>query len=333
MRYDTLLRRDLHEVADEAREYAEMGFDGVFTFEGNRDVFYPLVVAAEHTDLDVYTNVAIAFPRSPMHLAYQSYDLQRLSGGRFTLGVGSQIRTHIERRYSAHWDKPVAQMRELIASTKAIFACWSDDERLDFQGDYYNFTLMTPVFDPGPVTGGPPPIWAGALGPRMTQAMAEVADGLLIHPFNSERFLRERTMPAVEAGLAASGRTRADFSLGIDAMVGVYRNEAEREAAERGCRANLAFYGSTPAYRVTLDVHGWGELQTDLNARVRRGEWGTLGEAIDDEVLTTIAVMGTPAEVAAQLHSRYGDLATRIGFSTPYETTPELLGELLDALR
>lgn len=333
MRYDTLLRQGLDQVADEARHYADLGFDGVFTFEGNRDAFYPLVIAAEHTDLDLYTNVAIAFPRSPMHLAYQSYDLQRLSGGRFTLGIGSQIRPHIEKRYSALWDKPVSQMRELVASTKAIFACWNDGDPLKFEGDYYTFTLMTPVFNPGPVVGGAPPIWAGALGPKMTKAMAEVADGLLIHPFNTERFVREHTLPAVDAGLAASGRTRDDFSLGIDVMIGVYRSDAEREIAERGCRSNLAFYGSTPAYRVTLDAHGWGELQTDLNARTKRGEWATIGEAIDDEVLHTIAVMGSPKEVATQLHSRFGDLATRIGFSTPYETSPDLLGELLDALR
>ena len=333
MRYDTLLRGDLHEVAEVARRYEELGVDGLFTFEGNRDIFFPLVIAAEHTDLDLYTNVAIAFPRSPMHLAYQAYDLQRLSGGRFVLGLGSQIRPHIEKRYSSTWTRPVSQMRELIASTKAIFSCWHDREPLRFDGDHYRFSLMTPAFDPGPLDVGPPPIWAGALGPRMTQAVAEVADGLLVHPFNTERFLRDHTLPAVRAGLAAADRRADEFSFGVDVIVGVYRDEREKAEAERGCRSNVAFYGSTPAYRVTLEAHGWGELQTELNARTKAGEWATLGDSIDDEVLHTIAVMGSPVEVAETLRSRYGDFADRIGFSTPYAFGDELLGELLDALR
>ncbi len=333
MRFDASLGSSLAETPERAQQLEALGFDGCFTFEGPTDPFYPLVLAAEHTSLDIYTNVAIAFPRSPMHLAYQAFDLQRMSQGRFILGLGTQIQAHIERRYSAVWGKPVAHMRELIEATKAIFGQWQDQVPLSYQGDYYNFSLLPPIFDPGPLDVGVPPIWVGALGPRMTQMVAGAADGILIHPFNTEKFIREHTVPNVEAGLDASGKSRADLSFGIDVMVGVYRTEEEKHTAEQGCRFNLGFYGSTPAYRVTLDAHGWGDLQPELRRLTKENKWAELGSKIDDEILRTIAVVGTPSEVAAQIVTRYGDIADRIGFTTPYQVADDLLGELLVELR
>jgi probable F420-dependent oxidoreductase len=334
IRFDTVLDAPYEGIEDQARALAEMGFDGGFTLESNRDVLFPLALAARSgAGLDLYPNVAIALPRSPMHLAYQAWDLQRLSGGRFALGVGSQIRPHIEKRYSARWDKPVRQMRELVAATKAIFATFAEGAPLDFRGDYYTFTLMTPTFIPPKLEWGPPPIWMGGLGPLMTKAAAEVADGVLIQPFNSERFLREETLPRVEAGLATSGRTRADFSLGVTVIVCLYGTEEEKAAAENGCRFNLAFYGSTPSYKVTLDVHGWGALQPELNRLTKEGRWAEMGAVVDDEVLHTICVCGTPAEVAATLRSRYEGIADRIAFSVPYGVRRELLAEVLDLVR
>lgn len=333
MKYDASLQSSLGESASRARSIEELGFDGCFTYEGQTDPFFPLLLAAEHSTLDIYTNVAIAFPRSPMHVAYQSFDLQRFSSGRFILGLGTQIQPHIERRYSAVWGKPVTHMREYITATKAIFDRWQNGTPLDVAGEYYNFNLLPPLFDPGPLDCGVPPIWVGALGPRMTQMVAEVADGILIHPFHTEQFLRQHTVPNVHKGLEAGGKTLDDLSFGVDVMVGVYQTEEEKEIAERGCRFNLGFYGSTPAYRVTLDAHDWGGLQPKLRTLTKEGRWDELGDLIDDEVMGTIAVLGTPQEVADQLRARYGDIAHRLGFSMPYAASDDAVAELLRLLK
>ncbi len=333
MKYDASLQGDLSSCAHAAQQLDALGFDGCFTYEGQTDPFFPLLVAAEHSDLTLYTNVAIAFPRSPMHLAYQAFDLQRFSNGRFILGLGTQIQPHIERRYGAVWGKPVQHMRELVQATKAIFDRWQNGTPLDVSGEYYNLNLLPPLFDPGPLECGVPPIWVGALGPRMTQMVAEVADGILIHPFHTEHFLREHTIPNVANGLDVAGKADDTLSFGVDVMVGVYRTEAEKETAERGCRFNLGFYGSTPAYRVTLDAHGWGDLQPKLRQLTKENRWDDLASLVDDEVLRTIAVVGTPAEVASELHRRYRGIASRLGFSMPYATQPDTVRELLVELR
>lgn len=335
MKIDMPLSADLAGVRDQAEAYQAMGVDGAFTFEGQRDVFFPLLSAAEHTGLDLYTNVAIALPRSPMHLAYQSFDLHRLSDGKFALGLGSQIKPHITKRYSSVWDRPVAQMRELMAATKAIFARWQDGDPLDFKGDYYTFTLSTPIFEPEPLEWGTPPIWAGALGPKMTKMVAETADGILIHPFCSERFLRTKTLPAVEAGLGAAGRSRDDFTFGVGVIVGLYGDDADESEAwrvEQLCRSNLGFYGSTPAYRVVLDAHGWGELQDELNRLTKQGRWGDIGDVWDDEMVHTLSVQGTPTEAAAEIKSRFGGLADRIHLSL-HGAPQHLVAELFAALK
>src|SRR5258708_6680924 len=250
MKIDMVLSADLDAVGEQTRELHAMGFDGVYTQEANSDVTFPLLLAAQAAPIDIYTNVAIAFPRSPMHLAYAAFDLQRAARGRFALGVGSQIRPHVEKRFSARFGNPVAHLAELVRALHAIFRCFHEGERMDFRGEYYTHTLMTPTFIPPPLASDPPPVWVGALGPRMTQMAAEVADGVLIHPFNSELFLRTVTLPRIDAGLAASGRDRSRFTLGVDVMACVYGDDAERKIAEAGCRSNLAFYASTPSYRV-----------------------------------------------------------------------------------
>jgi probable F420-dependent oxidoreductase len=337
MKFDIALHADYPDVVARAAEHVRQGFAGVFTLEANRDVFFPLfAVAQSGAALDVYPNVAIAFPRSPMHLAYQSWDLQRLTGGRFALGLGSQIRPHIEKRYSASWHKPVAQLREYVAATKAIFACFHEGARLDFRGDYYTFTLMTPTFLPAPLSPdgsvAPPPIWMGALGPLMTSAAAQVADGVIVHPFNSEAFLRTQTMPRVLAGLAKSGRARDAFTVNVTAIACLYDDdERERAAALDAARINLAFYASTPSYRVTLDVHGWGELQPELNALSKVGRWTDMATQITDEMIDTLTVRGTPEEAAATMAVRYAGIADRVALSISGSVRPELLERLLAA--
>jgi probable F420-dependent oxidoreductase len=332
MQIDVALNAPLGEVAGMARRLFEAGADGGFTLEANRDVMFPLLEAAT-SELYLYPNVAIAFPRSPMHLAYQAWDLQRASGGRFAIGLGSQIRPHIEKRFGARWDRPVRQMRQYVEALKAVFATWQDGVPLDFHGDYHTLSLMTPMFLPGPLDSGVPPIWVGGLGPMMTRVAAEVADGLIVHPFNTERYLREVTSPVVAEGLAASRRPRTAFSLVVDAIVCVYRNELEQEEAAKQCRFNLAFYGSTPSYRVTLQAHGWQDLQEELNRLSKAGRWDEMAGLIPDDLFEAVCVIGTPPEVARLLRSRYHGIADRVAVSLPYHPAPGVVEELLGAFR
>ena len=274
------------------------------------------------------TNVAIAFPRNPVQLAHQANDMQLLAQGRFTLGLGTQVRAQIEKRYGAAFDRPVARMKELVGALRAVFAAWNSGERLDFRGEYYRHTLMTPTFNPGPNPFGPPPIYLGALGPLLTRATAEVADGLLVMPFGSKRFLHEATMPNVRKGLAAAGRDAADFAVVPEIIVSVGSKDTDHTATRR----LLAFYGSTPAYRPVLDVHGWGELQPELNALSKQGRWEDMGRLIDDDVLHTIAACGSPAEVAAHIRDRVDGISESICLYQPGPIAVESLAEIVDAL-
>ncbi|AQA20445.1 putative F420-dependent oxidoreductase family protein [Rhodococcus sp. MTM3W5.2] len=299
------------DAAARARELVALGADGLFTFEGAHDVFVPLVAASGVVEADLMTNVAIALPRSPMHLAHTANDLQTLSRGRFRLGLGSQIRPHIERRYGTEWSKPAAHMREMVLAIKAIFAAWEGGGPLKFQGEFTTHTLMPPTFNPGPNPYGPPEICLGALGPLMTRAAAEVADGLLVMPFNSARHFRERTLPAIEAGLALGGRSRSDLAIYPQVIVGTGRTPEELDAAARGVRRLLAFYGSTPAYRPVLEVEGWADVQPELNVLSKRGEVAAMTELIDADMMTTLAVHGTPS--SARRRSSPGSATTRTG--------------------
>ena len=322
----------LGEAAARAAQLADLGLDGAFTFEGPHDVFTPLVLAAPAARLDLYTNVAIGLPRNPVQLAHQAWDLQALSGGRFTLGLGSQVRAQIERRYGAAFHPPVARMRELVASLRAIFDSWQHGTRLDFHGEFHTHTLMPPLFNPGPLEWGPPPILLGGLGPKMVEMAATVADGLLVMPFCTERFLRERTLVAVDRGLEASGRTRDEFTMVCEVIISCGRDEAEQVEADAGVRMLLGFYGSTASYRPVLDLHGWGERQTELNALARSGGWDEMSALVDDEMVATIAIRGTPTEVAGQLVGRFGDVADRVAFYFPYAIADDAIRAIVTAV-
>ena len=319
------------EAADRARELVDAGVDGLFTFEGPHDVFVPLIAAAGVVETDLMTNVAIALPRSPMHLAHAAYDLQLLSRGRFRLGLGSQIRPHIENRYGATWDRPVARMREMVLAVKAILASWQAGTRLDFRGEFSRHTLMPPTFVPGPNPYGAPPVLLGALGPQMTRAAAEVADGLLVMPFHSHRHFRERTLPAVAEGLARAGR--GSIPVFPQAIVAMGRADEEQAHALRGVRTLLAFYGSTPAYRPVLEVEGWGDLQPELNALSKTGHVAAMADLVDEAMARTLAVVGTPEECAAEIVRRFGDVADRVcayfpGYDAPLDQVTALAGAL-----
>ncbi|MFD3744091.1 TIGR03617 family F420-dependent LLM class oxidoreductase [Nocardia sp. NPDC058633] len=313
------------DAVERATVLREAGACGVFTFEGPFDVFTPLVLASAVKGLDVMSNVAIALPRNPIQLAHQANDLQLLTEGRFILGLGTQIRAQIEKRYGAEFDRPVARMKEMVGALRAIFATWNDGAPLDFRGEYYRHTLMTPTFVPGPNPYGPPPIYLGALGPRLTRATAEVADGLLVMPFGTKRFLHETTLPNVRAGLAAAGRSEDDFEVVPEIIVSVGDDHAST-------RMLLAFYGSTPAYRPVLDAHGWGDLQPELNAMSKQGRWREMAALIDDDILHTIAACGTPAEVAAHIRDRVDGVSDRLCLYQPGPIAVEALAEIVDAL-
>ncbi len=330
MLLDHYLRADLKDVRTVAAELETLGFDGLYTAEGPHEPFFPLALAAGHTNrATLYTNIAVAFARSPMDLAQTANDLQLASGGRFVLGVGSQIRPHIEHRFSMPWRSPVAQMRELVLAVKAIHRSWNERVPLEVRGEHYTHTLMTPFFDPGPNPHGAPPVWVAGLGPRMTRMAAEVGDGLLVHPFHSGRFVREQVAVSVDAGLAAGGRGRDAFTIAAVPIVCTGTTEEEQAVAVAGVRHLLAFYGSTPAYRVALEPHGWGDLQLELNRLTKAGRWDDLASLVDDEVLTTLAVCGRPDEVGQLVEERYGGLVDRIGLSMPYEVSTETLAAIV----
>jgi probable F420-dependent oxidoreductase len=317
------------DAIDRARALRDAGASGVFTFEGPHDVFAPLTLASTVGGLDLMTNVAIAFPRNPIHLAHQAIDHQILTQGRFTLGLGTQIRTQIEKRFGADFDKPVARMVELIGALRAIFEAWTTGERLDFRGEFYRHTLMTPNFTPRDNSYGPPPIYVGALGPRLTRATAEVADGLLVMPFGSKRFLHEVTMKAVGEGLAAAGRDPGTLAIVPEIIVSV---GSEEDPDHTATRQLLAFYGSTPAYRPVLEAHGWGDLQPELNALSKQGRWQDMGALIEDDVLHTIAACGTPTEVAAHIRDRVAGVADEVCVYQPGPIAVDSLAQIVDAL-
>ncbi len=333
MRLDTALG-GLEDAAERARRLEEIGIDGVFTFEGPHDVFTPLVLAAAATtELELATNVAIAFPRNPVQLAHQAYDLQLLSRGRFTLGLGTQVRAQVERRYGAAFERPVARMRELVAALRAIFSSWEHGEALDFRGEFTSHTLMPPLFNPGPHPFGMPAIALGGLGPQMLRLAAEVADGVLVMPFNTAAHFRERTLRAIAEGLARGGRSRTDLTVTGEVIVCCGRDEAELDAAREAGRWLVAFYASTPSYRPVLEVEGWQDLQPELRTLTKTGRWEEMKDVIDDTVLTTLAAVGTPEEVAREVSARFGGLVDRIGFYTPGPMDEDTIRELVAAWR
>ncbi|HYA69059.1 MAG TPA: LLM class F420-dependent oxidoreductase [Acidimicrobiales bacterium] len=325
---------DPSDAVETARRAEEDGFDGVWCAETGHDPFLPLLLAAEHTErVALGTGIAVAFARNPMSMAMVANDLQRYSEGRFMLGLGSQIRPHIEKRYSMPWSEPAARMREYIAALHAIWDAWNSGGRLRFKGDFYTHTLMTPMFDPGPNPYGAPKVFLAAVGPLMTEVAGEVADGLLAHGFTTERYMREVTMPALERGLERSGRARKDIEISYPAMIVTGSDEAEMQRASAAVKAQLAFYGSTPAYLPVLALHGWGDLHVELNRLSKRGQWTQMAELIGDDVVDGFAVVAPPEDVPGALAERFGDMVTRISFYAPYRMPRERWHGLLEGLR
>ncbi len=319
MKIDAGLMGSLEEVPERAAALEAEGYDGLVTAEMSSDPFFPLLLAAEHTErIELMTSIAVAFARSPMILANLSNDLQAYSRGRFILGLGSQIKPHITKRFSMPWSHPAARMRELIQAMRAIWACWYEGEKLDFRGEFYTHTLMTPMFTPTNNPHGAPRVVLAAVGPKMTEVAGEVADGMLVHAFTTRKYLDEVTLPAIERGLAAGRRRRSDFEVCYPAFVVTGRDEREWAQSRTAITRQLGFYGSTPAYRGVLEAHGWGDLQTELNVLSKRGEWEKMGELITDEILEEFAVVAPPDEVAGALKARFGGVVDRTLATFPF---------------
>jgi probable F420-dependent oxidoreductase len=312
----------------------EIGYDGAFSFEAKHDPFLPLVLAAEHTRrLRLGTAIAIAFARNPMNLANLAYGLQVISQGRFVLGLGSQVRPHVEHRFGMPWSRPAARMREMVSAIRAIFAAWEGAADLDFRGEIYRHTLMIPAFDPGPNPFGPPPIFTAGFGPRMTEVAGEVADGFFAHPFNSRASLLANALPALERGLVRSGRKRANLEVVCATLVVTADDEIEFERVKTAARGQLAFYGSTPAYLPTLACHGWEALHVELNRLSKQGRWDEMGGLVDDEVLETIAVVGPRAAIPGLLRERLDGIADGVSLTHNRAPDPEHWADIVAALR
>jgi probable F420-dependent oxidoreductase len=332
-----LLSTGIDDIPATARDLEARGYAGVWASEVDHDPFLPLLQAGQATDrLQVGTAIAVAFARSPMTLATTAYDLQRYTRGRFVLGLGTQIKAHVERRFSMPWTAPAARMREFIGALHAIWDAWQHSTPLRFQGEHYRHTLMTPMFSPPAHEWGAPPVYLAAVGPLMTQLAGEVADGLLVHGFTTERYLRERTIPALEEGLATAGRERSQVAVTLPGLVVSGRTEEEMTEAAQAVKATIAFYGSTPAYRPVLELHGWGALADELHALSvgrREDKWTAMRDLVDEEVLGTFAVVAEPEDVAAQVRARYDGLVDRFSVYASYPADLDLWDPLVAAFR
>lgn len=307
------------EIGALARHAEALGYGALLAAETGHDPFMPLALAAEHTErIQLGTCVAVALSRSPVHLAHAGHDLQRFSGGRFILGIGSQVRGHIEKRFSATFTQPTERMKDVIGAIRAIWRCWNEAEPLNYEGPFYRHTLMTPFFSPEPNPYGPPPIYLAASGAAMTAVGGEVADGLMLHALTSPATMAEITLPALERGLEASGRTRADVELYAPVFVITGDTDEELQTAERAVRLQLAFYASTPAYRKVLAFHGRPDLPAALNGLAQQGRWQEMGALVDDEVLDLFSVTGKPEEVGPAVLARFGGILDRVALYAPY---------------
>ena len=328
-----LVMQKLEETGPAAEHLEKLGFDGGFSFEGPHDPFLPLVDAARATRrLELGTAIAVAFARNPMTCAQQANDLQLLSGGRFILGLGTQIEPHIVKRFSMPWSRPAARMREFVLAIKEIFHTWETGERLAFRGEFYTHTLMTPLFNPGPNPHGSPPIFLAGVGPKMVEVCGEVADGFFVHPLHTPDYLRAVTIPALQKGAAAAGREPDSCRVSCQTIVCLGSNDEEVEQARQKARGQISFYGSTPAYRGVLEHHGYEDLQPKLNRMSKEGKWQEMMGEIDDDLLDLIAISGTPTEVGKRLRER-NDFAARSLLVLYDEAGGDAVADVLGSVR
>jgi probable F420-dependent oxidoreductase len=316
-----------------AAEIEAQGYEGLHLAEGKHDPFLLSLAAIQATrSLTVSTSIAVAFARNPMTVAVSANDLQLASRGRFRLGLGSQVKPHITRRFSMPWSRPVERMREFVMATRAIWHTWSTGEPLNFEGEFYRHTLMPALFNPGINPYGNPPILLAAVGDRMTEVAGEVADGVIVHPFTTERYLRQTTVPALERGRARTTSLCRPPQVVGGVLVATGRTTEQLELARTAVAERIAFYGSTPAYRSVLCAHGWGAVHDELYAMSKQCQWDRMPSLISDEILETIGVCGRPEEVAVKIKSRYADLFDSLSLYSPYDVDKEAVRSIREVL-
>jgi len=297
----------LRDVPAIARAAESLGFDAIWTSEKQHEAILPLPLVAEHTQrLHFGTAIAVAFARSPMVLANAAWDLAAASGGRFILGLGTQVKAHIERRFGMTWAPPMPRLRELVLALRAIWDCWQNGTPLNFRGEYYKLTLMMPFFNPGPISAPRVPVFIAGVNAKMCRLAGELADGFLVHPFHTAQYLRQVVLPAIETGASKAGRARADIQ--VSGSIFVIKNDAERELM----RSQVAFYASTPSYRAVMDCHGWGETSERLSFLAARGKWNELPGQVSDEMLDAFALISKPGELPGKLMAKYAGLLERV---------------------
>jgi probable F420-dependent oxidoreductase len=291
-----------------------LGFDAVWTSETRHDPFMPLAIAALHsTSIGLGTAIAVAFARSPGTLAYSAWDLAKASNGRFILGLGTQVRAHIERRFGMAWpESPAGKLREMISAIRSLWNAWQTGGRLDHRGAHYKLTLMSPFFDPGPIDHPHIPIYIAGVNPGLCRLTGEIGDGFLAHPLHSPSYLRDVVRPAINAGAKAAGRDPDGIQLSATVFVAAIPED------EAFIRAQIAFYASTPSYRRVMEYHGWADTAEELSGLARRQEWDAMAGLISTEMLDTIAVVGTQEEIPDKLLKRYSGLADRLTIYKPY---------------
>ena len=334
LKVDAAVASGLTNVAQTASKLERRGYDCCWTAEINHDPFLPLVLAAEHsTRIELGTSIAVAFARNPMTVANIGWDLQAYSDGRFILGLGSQVQAHIEKRFSMPWSQPARRMREFVLALHEIWSCWRTGAKLSFDGDFYTHKLMTPMFTPEPLAHDVPKVFVAAVGEAMTEMAGEVADGLLAHAFTTKRYFEEVTTPALLRGMQRSGRERVDFQVSCPLFVVTGNDDAEVAANAAGTRKQIAFYASTPAYRKVLELHGWGDLQTELHRLSHAGEWDEMGSLVDDEILNEFAVVAPVQEVAKKIRERCDGVIDRVLVGFPASVEEATVAAVVQQMR
>jgi probable F420-dependent oxidoreductase len=325
-----LIFEDMADVRAKVEELKGIGYDGFYSFEAASDGFMPFVIAAEHTETQILsTQVAIAFARNPLTIAYQANDLQMLSKGRFILGMGTQAKPNIEKRFSMPWGKPVTRMRDMVGAIRAIQHTWQSGQPLRYEGEYYRHTKMQPMFTPKRNPYGPPPLMLGGIGKPMTRLAGELADWFVVIPFSTEKFVRETTFPALQEGLGKGGRSWSDIKLAAQCMIATGANEREMAEAMQRTRFQIAFYGSTPIYAKALEAEGWGDLHPTLLQMTRENRWLEMPQLITDEMCERFAVVGEPKEIGAKLVERFGAWVDRLSVMTTYHLDPEVASQIV----
>ncbi len=318
MKVDTGLPTDLSLVPEAARRAEALGYDGAFTAETGHDPFLAHAIAAEHTErIQLGTAVAIAFPRSPMAVAQIAWDLQKASGGRFHVGLGTQVKGHVVRRYGMTWSPPGPRLREYILMMRAVWDSWQNGTRPEFEGEHYRYTLMTPFFNPGPLDQPNIPIHISAIIPYNCRLVGELCDGIKLHPFNTGKYMDEVILPNIEKGAKKAGRDPKEIEICGLGFVITGRNEEEVERAKAPVRQQLAFYASTRSYRPVLDIHGWGDLNQELHVLSIQGKWQEMATKITDDMLEEFAVFGTHEEIAKKIKEKCEGVIDRVAFAIP----------------